>query len=270
MTDVRARGIPPPSPHWKGPLAAADRPAVAPAYRATRLRPEARSLTVPGRFAMLLLSIQIIGVLVVAVAFVVNRGYWSEAHELSLQYSSSQTVFETMHHRYSSLFGFAAVVGILLAINGFLFFVTFVWWFQRAYRNLAKRELHPAWAYVGWFVPVMNLWRPKQIANRIWRGSLGWELGGCVQWWWFGPYALLLASPLSWLALFFAGANSNYEMIGILAGALVALEATVPMALFRMIRVVTRVQEPLIAAAREQAVDVDAPGPRVAALSPPG
>jgi Domain of unknown function (DUF4328) len=29
----------------------------------------------------------------------------------------------------------------------------------------------PVWAVVGWFVPVMNLWRPYVIARAIWVGS---------------------------------------------------------------------------------------------------
>jgi Domain of unknown function (DUF4328) len=29
----------------------------------------------------------------------------------------------------------------------------------------------PGWAIGAWFVPVLNFWRPKQIANDIWRGS---------------------------------------------------------------------------------------------------
>lgn len=32
-------------------------------------------------------------------------------------------------------------------------------------------RFHPAWAMVSWFVPIFNLWRPKQMANDIWRGS---------------------------------------------------------------------------------------------------
>lgn len=53
--------------------------------------------------------------------------------------------------------------------------VFFIRWFLRAYGNLdqlggARRYTHN-WAAFGWFIPILNLWRPKQIANDIWRGS---------------------------------------------------------------------------------------------------
>ncbi|HSK16850.1 MAG TPA: DUF4328 domain-containing protein [Gaiellaceae bacterium] len=52
----------------------------------------------------------------------------------------------------------------------------FVLWFSRAYANivpLGAREprFGRGWAVGGWFVPVLNVWRPKQIANDVWRAS---------------------------------------------------------------------------------------------------
>lgn len=52
----------------------------------------------------------------------------------------------------------------------------FLSWFYRAYSNLPHlgvRRLRFAtpWAIVAWFVPVMNFFRPKQLANDIWRAS---------------------------------------------------------------------------------------------------
>ena len=54
--------------------------------------------------------------------------------------------------------------------------VFFIRWFWSAYWNLRLlgqpgARYHPAWAIVSWFVPIFNVWRPKQIANDIWRGS---------------------------------------------------------------------------------------------------
>jgi hypothetical protein len=53
--------------------------------------------------------------------------------------------------------------------------VFFLRWFYRAYSNLpalgAEPRLRRGWAIAGWFVPILWLWRPKQIANDIWRGS---------------------------------------------------------------------------------------------------
>jgi len=69
-----------------------------------------------------------------------------------------------------------AIVGILqlLALVASAFF--FIRWFHAAYANLRalgqpNLRFGTGWAIGAWFVPFLNLWRPKQIANDIWRGS---------------------------------------------------------------------------------------------------
>ena len=64
----------------------------------------------------------------------------------------------------------AQIALYLLTIAGFVF------WFHRAYANLPRlgaRGLRfgSGWAIGAWFVPFLNLWRPKQMANDIWRAS---------------------------------------------------------------------------------------------------
>jgi len=53
--------------------------------------------------------------------------------------------------------------------------VFFIRWFLDAYRNVrplgGERDHTEKWAGWAWFVPFLNLWRPKQIANEIWRAS---------------------------------------------------------------------------------------------------
>jgi len=68
------------------------------------------------------------------------------------------------------------IVGILqlLALVASAFF--FIRWFHAAYVNLrvlgqSNLRFRAGWAIGAWFVPILNLWRPKQIANDIWRGS---------------------------------------------------------------------------------------------------
>ncbi|MGD9646597.1 MAG: DUF4328 domain-containing protein [Pirellulales bacterium] len=68
------------------------------------------------------------------------------------------------------MLGFAALA---LAIPNV---VCFLMWFHRAYRNLpalgaAGLNYTPRWAVGSWFVPFLNLVRPCQIANEIWRAS---------------------------------------------------------------------------------------------------
>lgn len=61
---------------------------------------------------------------------------------------------------------------LLALIVGAVFFIR---WFLDAYRNVrplgGERDHTERWAGWAWFVPFLNLWRPKQIANEIWRAS---------------------------------------------------------------------------------------------------
>jgi hypothetical protein len=52
----------------------------------------------------------------------------------------------------------------------------FVVWLYRAYANLPhlgidNLRFSRVWALTSWVIPVVNLWRPKQIINDIWRAS---------------------------------------------------------------------------------------------------
>jgi hypothetical protein len=65
-----------------------------------------------------------------------------------------------------------AVVNIIvLIISG----VTFIQWFRRAYFNLHTRvhnlKYTEGWAAGSWFVPFINLIRPKQIMNELYERS---------------------------------------------------------------------------------------------------
>jgi hypothetical protein len=77
--------------------------------------------------------------------------------------------------------------------------ITFIVWFHRAYTNAAaltgqRLRWGTGWAVGAWFVPIMWWWRPKQIANDIWRAgdpkskeNPQWNalpVPGMVHWWW--------------------------------------------------------------------------------------
>jgi Domain of unknown function (DUF4328) len=68
--------------------------------------------------------------------------------------------------------------------------VVFIMWMFRAYRNVdavapRERRYGRGWAIGGWFVPFLNLWRPKQVINDIWRaGGAPPEPSGLLFAWW--------------------------------------------------------------------------------------
>jgi hypothetical protein len=78
--------------------------------------------------------------------------------------------------------------------------IVFIAWFYRAYCNLVRVGISdlrfgPGWAVGGWFIPIFNLFRQKQIANDIWKASAGagtvglarrgeTPLSGTLNWWW--------------------------------------------------------------------------------------
>jgi hypothetical protein len=90
----------------------------------------------------------------------------------------------------------------LLTFVAYLFaIVSFISWFRRAYRNLPALgatglRYRSGWTIGSWFIPIVGLILPKQIANDIWRASdpdersdlgtlwQGDEVPALYQWWW--------------------------------------------------------------------------------------
>jgi hypothetical protein len=68
-----------------------------------------------------------------------------------------------------------SAIGLLQFAGLIVGAVFFIRWFLNAYRNVrplgGERDHTEKWAGWAWFVPFLNLWRPKQIANEIWRAS---------------------------------------------------------------------------------------------------
>ena len=103
-----------------------------------------------------------------------------------------------------------ASLGLLQLLTYLATGIVFIIWFRRAYRNLgslgaAWLRFKPGWATGGWFVPIFNAVRPKEIANDIWRVSnpdnppkldgpaLGHPVSRTVDLWWF---ALMVSAAL--------------------------------------------------------------------------
>lgn len=143
------------------------------------------------------------------------------------------------------------IVGIVQFAAFVLAAIFFIRWFAAAYRQLPRlgagaRRFTPGWAIGAWFVPFLNLWRPKQIANDIWRGSdptappgdqgTAWQerpVAPLVHWWW-GLF--LLSNVVSNLVVrAYRGADTLEEIrtasaVGVVSDALdlVALPLAVP------------------------------------------
>ena len=81
-----------------------------------------------------------------------------------------------------------AIVGLVQSALYIACIVVFIRWLHRAYKNLdavapTQRRHGTGWAIGGWFVPVLNLWRPKEIINDIWRSG-GTVPPAWLAWWW--------------------------------------------------------------------------------------
>ena len=91
--------------------------------------------------------------------------------------------------------------GMLQAGASLVVLIPVIVWLRRSYRNLGSlgvRTLRfkPGWAVGGWFVPFLNLARPKSILNDVWRASdpdlprevpeppEGARVPQFVNWWW--------------------------------------------------------------------------------------
>jgi hypothetical protein len=93
--------------------------------------------------------------------------------------------------------------------------VVFLRWFHRAYANLRPLGAEPrhrsGWAVGHWFVPILNLFRPKQIADEIWQGSepqRDERPPRLLSWWWA---ALIAAGVLAQAA---SRVDASAEAIG--------------------------------------------------------
>ncbi|MEO3753485.1 DUF4328 domain-containing protein [Streptomyces sp. B6B3] len=83
--------------------------------------------------------------------------------------------------------------------------IVFIIWFHRTRVNAevfdaAGQRKKRGWAIGGWFVPIVNLWFPKQIANDVWRASApyGPDQGrGVLNAWWTLWIISLVASSAS-------------------------------------------------------------------------
>jgi len=118
----------------------------------------------------LLIVLFAIGFLVTAVAVL---SYWDQQNLMSRIIQNPNLVSDAEMDASDIRQGLIELLQLLLRLGTG---ITFIVWFQRAYKNLTPLgaddlRFSSGWAIGGWFVPFLNLVRPWQIMSDIWRAS---------------------------------------------------------------------------------------------------
>lgn len=133
---------------------------------------------------------------------------------------------------------------LLAVVTGTLY----MFWFWRAYRQSpGPHRYHRAWAFFGWFMPIVNLWLPPRMVYEVWVNSGRYRIaerqaaGAVVAGWWC---CVVLAVLLAWA--FTHGstaslADARFDVhLGVAAAGCLALAAALCMAnVFQITRLQT-------------------------------
>jgi hypothetical protein len=130
--------------------------------------------------------------------------------------------FADLDRRWENLEQFGGLANLLHHAIYWPTMVVFLIWFHRAYRNLQNLKANglsdiPILATASFFVPILNLFRPYLVVQRIWRASdprfisppeswTGSPRALSVRFWWF---FFLSASVLSTLRLLASAADQG-------------------------------------------------------------
>ena len=109
-------------------------------------------------------------------------------------------------------------IGALVVLVGTA--IAFLRWFHRAYVNIGRLgasdlRASTGWSVGSWFVPIMNLVRPKQLMDDIWRASDPARPAADSESWKSAPVSGLI--HLWWAAFLFGGLVSNIAARKIMA-----------------------------------------------------
>ncbi len=146
---------------------------------------------------------------VIALALVIVMdivGLISDVAELRLVERAINGEFVTMQE-FEDNDNRQAVVGLLQLTVAIVAAILFLVWIYRAHRNLpalgaSGLKYSPKWAVGGWFIPIMNFWRPYQVTAEIWKASDPEVRDRDGQRWQTAPVSLLLKF---WWALWIIG-----------------------------------------------------------------
>jgi len=98
-----------------------------------------------------------------------------------------------------------ATLALVVALGTVVCAIFFIRWFHAAYRNLGALDgstprFGSGWAIGAWFVPFLNLWRPKQMADEIGTATAADDAGSRIS-----TGALITIWWALWVAGFVAG-----------------------------------------------------------------
>lgn len=146
--------------------------------------------------------------------------------------------------------------GVVGIVQLFLYLVAagfFIAWLNRMYKNaIAFADPAPrwgaGWTIGAWFVPILNLWRPKQLVNDVWESNS--RTGGGQAWvptllavWWGGWIVSTAIDQVSWTLYREAdtlGESISASKVLIAAD---AADAVVAVLAFFVVRILTAGQE---------------------------
>lgn len=165
----------------------------------------------------LLIFFLCIGIVIQFIGLKVDR----DQRELLNRVDAGQTVSAISIENNDSQ-RFAIVTAFL--INTIFWYFFLLVWMRRRYLNLtafgtAGLEHSERWAWLGFLIPYINIWRPHQVSQEIWRASdpdvnsgiaSHWKnhsKGGIATIWWFG----FISTNLVNAALSYAGNDSTVE-----------------------------------------------------------
>ena len=145
-------------------------------------------------------------------------------------------------------------VGVLIGTG-----ITFLMWFHRVRANLPALGItdarwSPGWAVGWWFVPIMSLFRPYQIAAEIWRASdpvatpVDWRtrpVPPLLGWWWALFVASVVTSQISfrrWMRVDENTTSDFMQNLALLDTATAAIDLVGAWLAIRIIREIERRQ----------------------------
>ena len=138
---------------------------------------------------------------------------------------------------------------VWVALLLFVAIVNFVFvgcWLGRARRNADRiapdqQRLSSVWVWLGWIVPIVNFWFPKQVIDDVWRSTVGDPAEPRTGWWW-GTF--ITAEVLIWFRGLFATVLGSIGpvVIWVLAAAMMTVAGIL---WIRVVRTISDAQDAL-------------------------